>query len=403
MSNNAYPSLYKWATLETNYPAGAFPWSSLLVKVAPSSDFWTPNQKPPAENENYVLNQLSAGNDQAVLDATALVAISNWNPPVAVTDTVDCATWDGVNGFFCTVVRNSTAHTATVACGRGTWPTVSSVTRVTGILKDPSDAKTVYLSLISTSNHAQLYRIDSSAGTATLIIDDPSRTFTDVKMAYLNGHLVYAACEASSTVAYIVGDNANQGASFGTTRLFNATSLLMQSNGTTIVCVGGLSTTPNLVTSIDGVNFTVQPTGFSGQIPSSVATMTGLAWGSDSVGGAWFLQHVRSDTNKTRWLRSSDGVVWTTTAASPSSVNWGFQTNCFVAIGSLLVAMATDTNTLTRILYSGDGATSWQVAPVNFAFSATHCLAASPTQFVMGIAGNLFLSFSQGVSLIQAT
>jgi hypothetical protein len=62
---------------ETNYPAGSQPWSATPIKVAPASDYFTPDTKPPAQNFNYTLNAICAQLD-ALNDAAVYTGISNY-------------------------------------------------------------------------------------------------------------------------------------------------------------------------------------------------------------------------------------------------------------------------------------------------------------------------------------
>lgn len=93
------PTVTRWATL-ANYPAGANPWNSQPLKVAPAQFYFTPDIPLPAENMNYELNALG-GIQQSAVQAVSAAAVANWGAPIANIDpsnvggtTVTTACWD---------------------------------------------------------------------------------------------------------------------------------------------------------------------------------------------------------------------------------------------------------------------------------------------------------------------
>ena len=80
-------NVVRWASLEINYPgvsSPSQPWLGGPVQVAPASDYWSPNVKPPAQNFNYLFAKEDAQAQYAYSLAVS-VAANNWSAKTAVT------------------------------------------------------------------------------------------------------------------------------------------------------------------------------------------------------------------------------------------------------------------------------------------------------------------------------
>lgn len=75
-------NVVRWASLEINYPgvsSPSQPWLGGPVQVAPASDYWSPNVKPPAQNFNYLFAKEDA-QSQYAYNLAVSVAVGNWLP-----------------------------------------------------------------------------------------------------------------------------------------------------------------------------------------------------------------------------------------------------------------------------------------------------------------------------------
>lgn len=435
---NAYPTIYPWAVAEVNYPAGGNPWNGQPVNVAPAGDIFTPNTKPPAQTMNYVLNKMTGsvaapGNDVAILQATALVQASNFaqgsiNAALNNISTFTCVAYDSVNDLFILGAINNSSHASGfILAGRGdafdpfTQPGTiagplgmigSSMSNITCVFKDPTDAVTYYIGGIQVGGGLGAWRVTVPAPSGTAItvtqiinISTPP-TWTDLQFAYLNGHLIAAAASAGTPASSFIWSSTNQGTSWGSVNNFTVLGWTLATNGSEFIAAGGVSGgAPLEVTSTDGATFTASGSSFSG-LPTASSNVLGLTWGSDPLGSAWFLAYQNGSNSKFQWLRSPDGATWTLQPASLSGANWtaSLGVHTLTSMGGLLVQFAWDSNGNIRVLYSTDGATTWQIAPFRAARSGGQVvgMAAAPNRLVGYLAATPIVSQAQGFSALQA-
>lgn len=94
-------AFWTWAS-ETLYPAGSNAWNSQPLAVAPAQDYWTPGVKPPAENLNYVFQQIGNGLTTSVSSGAAMKAL-----PVPIGHQTVQLTPEN-NGYFYPYLLNGT-------------------------------------------------------------------------------------------------------------------------------------------------------------------------------------------------------------------------------------------------------------------------------------------------------
>jgi hypothetical protein len=414
------PIIFNWAT-ETNYPSGSNPWSSQPVKVAPSGDVFTPNTKPGAQNFNYALNKL-AGVDAAIL---AWLGGIQFRPAYSVSsalamNSTTCVAWDSWNQKWLAAGNLTSSTYVVVATGRGAdlWDwhlTGGSSTPFAAIADsicrgiEPSlspASKYAYVGMhVSGAGYLGVY--DTSAGSATLIALAENTNVQDVSVISVSGTIILAVGGSSSAISHL-NSTSNQG---GTITTWVATSsyvtgwLLAQSvpGGGTVMAIPAM---PNgsgkglasldVYTTTNGTSWTYTNVTTSGMGPTEVPTA--LAWGADATGaGCWILQTFVSGTYNT--YRSYDGVTWAAIFTSNISTLVSGAIQGMAAIGSAFVAIVNETPN-ARIIYSVDGAITWQVSASTLVNSgvSTCMLAGGSNGFMAMSHAWLVPSFTYGVS-----
>lgn len=114
-------------------------------------------------------------------------------------------------------------------------------------------------------------------------------------------------------------------------------------------------------TSPDGTTWTMQ---HLAALDGSVQKVTGLTWGRDGTGNAWFLS-VQVDGTHTATYRSPDGVGWTLVAAGPSNLPL---VGAIAALERVIIATVTPTvdGGASSMVRTPDGALNWYANQGNF-------------------------------------
>ena len=165
--------LITWA-VESLFPAGANPWNAQPCKVAPGSDLFTPNTKPPAEYFNYLLNALAA-QDQALQNQAVSSAVANFDQcipasvPIGGGGSWDFITWHPYRQTWFGWVHTSTPNVQAYSSRDNgkTWATELvgiSATNTSAVWMDPASINWVIFTNLSGT--AFFY---NEAGTVTLV------------------------------------------------------------------------------------------------------------------------------------------------------------------------------------------------------------------------------------------
>jgi hypothetical protein len=132
-------------------------------------------------------------------------------------------------------------------------------------------------------------------------------------------------------------------------------------------------------TSPDGTTWTSQ-LGLTGLPLLSTETPTTLCYGTDATGiGCWILTTVESVSSLTKTYRSYDGVSW---GAFANSLPTGVILARMAAVGQQLVGVVFE-NSLSRVVYSLDGGSTWYTTNVEALWTTSLNLAASNNQFFL--------------------
>ena len=376
----SFPIVFKWATAETNYPAGGNPWDATPVNVAPVGDIFTPNTKPGAQNLNYVLNKMGATSAAILATLGTAQFFPTYTPLASDFVAYQAVSYDPLACKWLVAGRAPTTGFVTLAAGRGVggadWSayavTAIGTGVVTGVCRgiEPGTSpanKYAYVAYWDTGSTAGfLERWDTSANTFSNIALPQTSNVNDIQVASVSGVVIVAVGDVSagnSAVQYTT----NSGGSF-TTVINPSVSVptgwlvAQQSPGLPNVMVipknaGGSYNGPTA--GLD-VNVTVDGTTWVHTVVSSLLASTevpqSLCWGQDSTGaGCWILTTNNSGTPAV--YRSYNGTSWTALTSNLSSLQqqlWGMQ-----AIGSLFVAQVKESGS-ARLLFSYDGAVTWQ-------------------------------------------
>jgi hypothetical protein len=163
----------------------------------------------------------------------------------------------------------------------------------------------------------------------------------------------------------------------------NVNYWILKSNGSQVIAAPRRTAlaTPFVFTSLDGHTWTTQ-TSSLGFVLTSTDQITGLDWGADAIGEAWFMT-VLTTTPSTKILRSPDGINWSlvTTLAN------GFLGSSLCAVGAntLYSVQNPDVQEAYRIVVAPYGGGLWYgtpavVPPVPAGGSQKPVLVGSPNQ-----------------------
>lgn len=262
---------------------------------------------------------------------------------------------------------------------------VALASRITCVIKDPDDVDTYYMAAIATSgNVGHIYRYKLSTQVYTSILTS-STSCSDAQIACFNGRVIVAFAEGASGAELKVSTNGGTTFSnaLGSTPIDNDATWTFVHNATQLLLVGNrlFSTDePGYMLSTDGTTFTTENFGAFFAVGD---LGIGTAWGLDLAGRCFifcFKPAASSGTTR-RFLRSSDGITWTDVGIPLTSTpiqDFAAVDACFM--GFMVDAAGVDGS---RIVYSLDGAQSWQMSQLNILsfFPASLRLGAGPAQF----------------------
>ena len=367
-----------WASLETNYPAGANPWNGQPLKLPPAGDYWTPNTHPAPEEHNYVLNLMGAA-----IAGCQVAGVGAWNAPVsAQTLTSDAAAqsgaaaYDPLNGRWLvatvqTSLQNLRVWTSYdgndpwIDVGGGTaWAFPSVTTGLLAVCQDPTDPTTIWATGIYGTG-VNFQTVKNVAGTYSSVAG-ASQTgvsgLTDVQLLTFNGYIILAY--GSSAISPDLWSS-NNGFSSKTVAGLGGTiqHWILKQNGSLAIAApaygvpGGGGTWPRIYTTPDGHTWT-QQTASLGSLMGASDTITGLDWGADAGGACWLL-NVLLAAGGTKTLRSADGINWTLAGTTATSISYAL-----CALGNTWYSVLTpDVQSVKRIAVSPNGGVNWYQTP----------------------------------------
>lgn len=348
---------FQWATLETNFPAGAFPWSSQPIKVAPISDYVTPGDSAPAENFNYILNKLSVDN-KTLHDYVGSQVATNWPYLVDVTQ-FTAHTSLGVDRLFYSTQVLSNAwllfsdvtgvkYDAYKSVDEGqTWTVLGNlfgVGAVPTILSIAESANEIVAGLVN-ANNASCTLLRLSAGTWTAVsglatVGTSVSTFT---CNYFNSLFVFSGLThtGAGAISSFLAHSTN-GTSWTVDNLAltaaGVTGYLSAASPSKLLVFTIRAGHSDYSYTTDGSNWN------SGTVTASATNISSVDY--DSTRGLFVVNTGDSNT-----YTSPDGINWTSVAAFNLPVGDVLDFACF---GSLWIAIKNYV-----LYYSQDAGLTW--------------------------------------------
>jgi hypothetical protein len=343
-----------------NYPAGGA-WGGQPLALAPIGTYYTPNQKPPAEEFNYLFGEIQ-GDLDALANAVNPLSFParNWHLPTPAYPAagpyaicwndalVGTAAQQWLSAGF--NAGHPSYFTVYYETGTGDAPVPgASVSELlsdsppSGICVNPTNGDVWVVSWYLGNLYTWLSAGGNLASWATALTTAVGG-ISDAQCVVHQGVPLVAWGSTLGGQAQVVNLATGIGLVAATASLW-----ILKSNGAKCVALPKqASATPYIYTSLDGVTFT---TTSLASVVGARETPYDLAWNPSR--GLW-LMAVSVASNESRFLTSPDGIAWTAVGTTLGSGN----VTALAASGNFWVGtlMATGAS-VARIIFSPDGVT----------------------------------------------
>lgn len=377
MSRPLPPSFAKSVT---NFPAGANPWNGQPLRVAPATDYFTPNTGVAAEEVNYELGTI-CDFLQGSIDWSGSGPVLNFGAQNTLGTTPRCAAYDPFFGLW-VAGGNASGPTAPVMYqNHGTdsadwtaWPNTPGGLgdAVMAICKDPTGAK-YYAATWQSGTMRVSYQPNGGSWTSLTTF---LATSNQCELVPFKNVIVIAMGDsgANGFIDYIGTPGGTPGLFLSGPTGVTAPWWLVKTSPSLIVAVpsntNGAGSAPYW-TSTDGQTWTAR-TFSNSTIVKNADRPTGLAY--DASRNMWFMSVFETSSSNTRICQSSDAVTWTAVrelqGGSGSSQFNPYYIQDLEACGSLLIGVTNDGGTvwpqaanIARFVVSADGGNTWYWSP----------------------------------------
>jgi len=384
---------FAWS-LSGNYPVGVNPWNSQPLAVPPAGTYFTPNVKPSAENFNWMFGTIAADLNSLLTWAAVAPGI-NWRPEFSTsgftTPLVENCNWDEKDGVWIEAtitVAGTPLFEVWVTKGlddgaAAAWTQIGGNKLTTNgylftaVAGDGATAGRYWLAgtdnVGATNNDLVIWFWNGSTwavtGTGTFAAG-ASNTWYGVELCPFGGYMVLAV--AGHGLASMLISSNDHGATWtggpGTLPTMAAGSTwLLKSNGTQVLAIPSSVSLYTVYQSTDGHTFT--SSAGLGSILAAGNTVVGLAWTADAAGPCW-VAAVNNGAGSTFWVRSADGVTWTTQLGGISA---NLVATDMAGCGSLLVCTLADQSSAgpSGQIWSPDGGVTWYNSQATFTSNDT--------------------------------
>lgn len=369
----ARPKAPTFAT-ETNYPAGPNPWNGQPLRLAPPSDYFTPNTGAAPEEINYELGTICdyLGNANAWNSVAPGQAGLDWRPfsPVSTTPyTAFMAGWWDPSNFQWLIAAGNSSGTGTcdvfMSKGLGDADYGTAVSNGAGItvggrITDVFYDGTQFWAALIKSSDSSLCLYYCSPGGAWTLADNflaGTATITDAKFDQ-RGSTWYVVVSSSTaligTVYYVFGGGTTW---TGPSLAVNGTGAgtCVANNGTTSVAFAVATSPANYGTAgtLDGgTAWTQHSASFMNHTNEEPI---GVVW--SSADNLFILVTVYGTTpSAMATYTSPDGLTWTLVSTLTSS----FTPDCLAVTGyGCLAATTHDFGGGNCVMYSVDAGATW--------------------------------------------